>query len=157
MKFKAYWWTYNVKPPFLTFEGNIYPFAKTSDTGKTSVGRHCSWHAVIGISEPELHESVLTGWKCTFSRSGYLGRIDVSGMLLLEFNAGIEMSQKLYKISSQRKKKWAIWMNGSIIVKQNVRIPIFLLDTLFLNGVVYLKLVYFQVSFDNGHASCLHR
>ena len=144
MKIKAYWWTYNVKPPFWLLGAIFTPLPKTSDTGKTRVGRHCSWPAVIGISEPELHESVLTGWKCTFSRSWYPEGIDISDILLLDFNAYIEMSQKLNKFSSQGKKKLVIWMNRSIILKQNVRIPIFLLDTLFLNGVVYLKLVYSQ-------------
>ena len=52
------------------------------------------------------------------------------------------MNRMLNKFPSQRKKKKVIWANGSITVKENVLIPIFLVDTLFQYGVVYLKLVY---------------
>ena len=144
MKIKAYWWTSVVKPPFLTFRGNIYPLPMTYERGKTSVARHCSRPTVIGISEPKLHGSVLTGRKCTFSGSCYPRGIVILDMLIWNFSTGIVMNRKLNKFSSQTKKKWDIWMNGWIIVKQNVRILIFPLVTLFRNGVVYLKLVYYK-------------
>ena len=58
---------------------------------------------MIGISEPELHEFVLTGRKCTFSGSWYPRGIAILGMLISNFSAGIVMSRKLNKFSSQRK------------------------------------------------------
>ena len=130
-------------PHFWLLGAIFTPLPKTYDTGKTSVARHCSRPTVIGISEPELHGSVLTGRKCTFSGSWYPRGIAILDMLILNFSTEIVMNRKLNKFSSQTKKKWDIWMNGWVIVKQNVRISIFQLVTLFRNGVVYLKLVYF--------------
>ena len=131
-------------PHFWLLGAIFTPLPKTYDTGKTSVARHCSRPTVIGISEPELHGFVLTGRNCTFSGSWYPRGIAILDMWILNFSTGIVMNRKLNKFSSQTKKMWDIWMNGWIIVKQNVRISIFQLVTLFRNGVVYLKLVYYK-------------
>ena len=133
-------------PHFWLLGAIFAPLPKTYDTGKTSVAQHCSWPTVIGISEPKLHGSVLTGRKCTFSGPWYPWGIAILDMLILNFSTGIVMNRKLNKCSSETKKKKDIRKNGWIIMKQNVRISIFQLVTLFRNGVVYLKLVYYRLS-----------
>ena len=90
---------------------------------------------------------MLTGRKCTFLGSCYPRGIAIFGRLTVILNAGIGMNRKLNEFPSQRKKKWVIWMNGSITVKENVLIPIFRVDTL----LVCLKLVYSGIDF-----TCLH-
>ena len=73
--------------PHIWLLGAIFtPLQKTYDMGKTSVARHCSRPTVIGISEPKLHGSVLTGRKCTFLGSWYPRGIAIFGRLTVNVN-----------------------------------------------------------------------